>query len=234
MLSPEFSQKNKKRVMFFEFLASSLSNYNSSKTDFFFSTHLGAIRKNVFERVGGFNERYKAASVEDDEFSCRLIAAGVKGKTDMSMIAYHNHRFTFYSWLRRCFIFAILRIPLILQYRNNANIKNQKRRYLINKFGILSSFLILFLPSVVLLSVYLHCGVIFLVWSALYFFVKSEYLLSLRRNQLLISLLLFITDIVILIGALIGFCKHNMMFRLDFSRNVVPVKLNLFLKRGSV
>ena len=39
---------------------------------------LGAIRKSIFESVGGFDSRIKGASIEDYEFSLRLMQAGYK------------------------------------------------------------------------------------------------------------------------------------------------------------
>lgn len=39
---------------------------------------IGAIRRNVFQAIGGFDERIKGASVEDYEISMRLRAAGVR------------------------------------------------------------------------------------------------------------------------------------------------------------
>lgn len=39
---------------------------------------IGAIKRNVFEAIGGFDERIKGASVEDYEISMRLRAAGVR------------------------------------------------------------------------------------------------------------------------------------------------------------
>jgi len=206
-ISGVFAKESKKGNVF-EYFASTLGHYGFSKTNFVFSSHLAAVKRNVFGDLGGFNECYKGATVEDDEFSHRLIASGYKGKTDMSMIAYHNHIFTFYSLFRRWFIFGLLKTPIMLRYGNSLNIRNQKQRYLVNSFYILSNILIALLLFVIPLVFFFHCGSIFLIWLALYFLVKSEYLLSLRKRRLQIFILLFITDIVVLTGCLIGATKY--------------------------
>lgn len=54
---------------------------------------IGAIRKDVFLRVGGFDERIRGASVEDYEISIRLRAAGVRVQYNPALLVrsrYHS------------------------------------------------------------------------------------------------------------------------------------------------
>lgn len=49
-----------------------------------------SIRKDAFERAGGFPESFRHLSLEDDEFSKRLKEVGVKLFIDPTQIVYHN------------------------------------------------------------------------------------------------------------------------------------------------
>jgi glycosyltransferase involved in cell wall biosynthesis len=203
-ISGVFSKEPKIKNIFLLF-QSTLSNHNFSKTDFTFSGHLAAIRKTVFNRLNGFDERIKGATVEDFELSQRLIASGYKCKTDIKMAAYHNNNFTLRSLLRRMFKFGLFKTPLILEYNKNPEIRKQKKRYLVNNEYILSYFLILLILPAIVFTFYPRFNIfIFLIWLTSYILVKRDYLLSLGEKRLLMFLLLIITDTVVLAGCLIG------------------------------
>jgi glycosyltransferase involved in cell wall biosynthesis len=62
---------------------------------------LGAVRRNDFERIGGFNaQRFETASIEDIEFGLRLIAAGGRIGLDPSVQGTHCKRWTLSSMLK--------------------------------------------------------------------------------------------------------------------------------------
>jgi GT2 family glycosyltransferase len=54
----------------------------------------GAVRREVFLRVGGYDERYTRASVEDIEFGSRLLAAGERIRMVKSLSVTHLKRWT--------------------------------------------------------------------------------------------------------------------------------------------
>jgi GT2 family glycosyltransferase len=60
----------------------------------------GAIRTKVFRRVGGFDESYAAASVEDIELGYRLHAAGHRIRLDKAVRVTHLKRYTIVSLVR--------------------------------------------------------------------------------------------------------------------------------------
>lgn len=53
---------------------------------------LGAIRKGVFENVGGFDSRIKGASIEDYEFSLRLAHAGYRVRFNPAIMAKTSYK----------------------------------------------------------------------------------------------------------------------------------------------
>jgi GT2 family glycosyltransferase len=63
------------------------------ETSSFFSG-CGAIRRAAFERVGGFDERYRRPSIEDIELGSRLHAAGCRVRIEKTLQVTHLKRWT--------------------------------------------------------------------------------------------------------------------------------------------
>jgi GT2 family glycosyltransferase len=57
----------------------------------------GAVRRNAFERIGGFDERFCRPSVEDIDLGYRLTAASLKVRLDPELTVSHLKRWTFIS-----------------------------------------------------------------------------------------------------------------------------------------
>ncbi len=60
----------------------------------------GAIRRDLFLKVGGFSETYPRPSIEDIELGCRLKATGSKLQLDKEIQCQHLKRWTWRSLLR--------------------------------------------------------------------------------------------------------------------------------------
>lgn len=201
----------------FLFFISTLSHYNFSKAGFALSTHLAAIRKEAFDQLKGFDERFKGATVEDFDFYNRLIAEGYKCKLDMQMEAYHNHDFTFLTFFRRMFRFGLLKTPLILKYNKHPNVQKQKKRYLVNGEYVFSFMLILLFFPLLAVTLYIKLNVIIVAWLISYIFVKFDYLSSLNKKHGIILTLSLINDLVVLSGCLLGAYKYyyDKLFKKD-------------------
>lgn len=101
-----------------------------------FSTRLAAIKKNVFLQLGGFNEKYDSALVEDYEFGHRL---GKKYKVivDTKVIGRHFHpRFSqcFKNYYRRVYLW----LKLFGKRKKFDNITTTASAGLGNGFGFLA------------------------------------------------------------------------------------------------
>src|SRR5262245_14175194 len=59
-----------------------------------FWTGCGAVRREVFLALGGFNEGYGQACIEDIEFGSRLLAAGRRVLLSRTLLACHDKRWT--------------------------------------------------------------------------------------------------------------------------------------------
>lgn len=69
-----------------------------------FFTSIASIRKEVFERMGGFDTNYRGASVtEDIEFGQRLLSAGYRIKLDSRLTVEHLKQYSVHGLLKTDF-----------------------------------------------------------------------------------------------------------------------------------
>ena len=107
----------------------------------------GAIRREAFERVGGFDaRRFPRPSIEDIELGYRLKALGFRILLDKELQATHLKRWTFYSMIRTDVVCrAVPWSRLILQTRNmpaDLNLKvGQRASFVLASFAC--AFLVL-------------------------------------------------------------------------------------------
>lgn len=78
----------------------------------------GAIRTQVFREAGGFDESYRASSVEDIELGYRLTAAGRRIELDPDMQVRHLKSYTFTSLVRSDFWDRAVPWTLLMARRN--------------------------------------------------------------------------------------------------------------------
>ncbi len=75
----------------------------------------GLVKKSVFEAVGGFNERFRGADLEDMEFGYRMVAAGYRIFFVPGIRILHNYPATFWQeirpFARRCRLWVGLKKP---------------------------------------------------------------------------------------------------------------------------
>lgn len=67
----------------------------------FVDTYAAAFRRTVFLELGGFDERFPGASVEDQEFSFRLAEAGFRMVFVPDAIVFHHHADTLAWYFRK-------------------------------------------------------------------------------------------------------------------------------------
>lgn len=66
-----------------------------------FGTYNGAVLRNVFEQVGGFDPRIRGASWEDVEFGLHVVEKGHKLVIDKDNIVFHQHPETALVYVRK-------------------------------------------------------------------------------------------------------------------------------------
>lgn len=77
-----------------------------------------AIRKEVFDKVGGFNEKIKTAASEDTDFAMRLAGSGYKILLEKNLKVRHLKRYSFSGLLGADFYKSKAKMKLILRKRS--------------------------------------------------------------------------------------------------------------------
>ena len=75
-------------------------HHHSNEDAFSFWTGVGAIRRDAFQRVGGFNENYSRPSIEDIELGVRLKSAGYHIRLCKNVQVTHLKRWSLLNLLR--------------------------------------------------------------------------------------------------------------------------------------
>jgi glycosyltransferase involved in cell wall biosynthesis len=123
------------------------SDYNALKNNYtlfsakphsnYFTTQMGAIRKKIFNELGGFDERFKSADIEDIEFGMRIPPAKIFIDKEI-VIGHHFPNFS--SILRKYFRRAILLSKTISKNRKLSD-AHANRKGMISVMIALASFI---------------------------------------------------------------------------------------------
>lgn len=101
----------------------------------------GAIRRDIFLKMGGFDERYRYPSVEDIELGYRLKRAGYRIQLCKSVQVKHLKRWEVFSLLQAEFFFRALPWTELIwrdrQFVNDLNLKVSSRVSLLLAYGLL-------------------------------------------------------------------------------------------------
>lgn len=77
-----------------------------------FGSYNVVIRREVFEKVGGFDETYRTASGEDNDLSYRILKAGYKIRFMPNALVAHYHTENLFKYLREQYRHAFWRMKL--------------------------------------------------------------------------------------------------------------------------
>jgi GT2 family glycosyltransferase len=137
----------------------------SRKSIDFIGSYSAAYRKDVFLKVGGFDESFPMASGEDPELSFKLAESGHKMVFVPEAIVYHKHPESLEKYLKQKFWRAYWRIPL---YKKHPQ-KIKSESYTPQLLKIQIALLCLLIGSI-LVSIFMPIGtisfIIFLVLIA--------------------------------------------------------------------
>ncbi|MDP2924185.1 MAG: glycosyltransferase [Candidatus Omnitrophota bacterium] len=84
----------------------------------FISTCNAGYKKNVLERLRGFDEHFKGAYAEDRDLNTRLIAMGAKLKLAKDILVYHESDLSFLSFFRKHFNYGRGAYQIYRKYTN--------------------------------------------------------------------------------------------------------------------
>jgi len=139
----------------------------------------GAIRREVFLAMGGFDERYRRPSIEDIELGYRLKRAGHRIRLLKALQAKHLKRWSLGSLLKADFFYRALPwTDLILsegQFIDDLNVKMSNRISVILIFLLCLSLLgTLFMPWLFVFAVFLMVALLAFNWHLYRFFYDKR------------------------------------------------------------
>lgn len=174
-----------------------------------FWTACGAIRKSVFDEVGGFDDSFLNASVEDIEFGYRVIQNQYRIKLNKSVQVKHLKRWTLFTMIRTdIFLRAVPWTILLHRYQHwqdkDLNISDNERMSVVS-LGII--LILLFLMPLDINFLYpAICMVLILLWLK-----RSTYLFFFRYFKMKLPFAILLHWVYLLSAAtgwLIGTTKY--------------------------
>lgn len=122
-----------------------------------FLTSIAAIRKEIFEQMGGFDPNYRGASVtEDIEFGQRLLSAGHKIRLDGRLTVEHLKCYSFQGLIRTDFERAFGLTKTWLRKKLDPAFRGTRQKY----YASVPWFFILGVPLAWLLPVFILLGLL--------------------------------------------------------------------------
>lgn len=202
------------------------THYISRKRVHTFWAGCGAIRKDVFFKLGGFDEGYSAPCVEDIELGYRLTENGYKVKLDPSIQVTHGKRYNLKSLIMSDLKFRAIPWARLLAVKNtfypdlNLRIENVISGIII---GLLIPLcIILALPSTnLLLPLLVTLPIVYLLlnFHIFSFVLKRKGLLFLLKFIPMYTLTYIYSIIGFVVGALpIVFRRLNQKFKSMFKK----------------
>lgn len=139
----------------------------------------GAIRRDIFLKMGGFDESYRRPCIEDIELGYRLKAAGYQIRLCKDIHVKHLKRWTPYSLLRADFFYRALPWTELIHrdrnFVNDLNLQWSSRLSVIFIYLLLISLLAsVWFSPLLFLGGLLIIGLIVLNWPVYQFFLKKR------------------------------------------------------------
>jgi len=148
-----------------------------------FYTSLAAIRRDVFNRVGGFDTAYRSATIEDMDFGVRVTKAGYRILIDPRLQVDHIRRYTFSTLLKTGFHRASGLAKIALRDRLT---EKEKSSYVTTSPAFLAGIVLSWLLLLMLLGLVFTGAPVFLATAfasyLLLLFLNAEFLLGLGRH----------------------------------------------------
>ena len=181
---------------------------------------LSAIRKEVFEDTGGFDERYQGASGEDLALGKILFDKGYRIAYVPEAQGTHAHQFTILSMLKNDYIKAVTGMKMKL-----SKILPMQAPSFVNPRSIMTSFLLILCPLLILLNLAIHVpcltGIFFLIFLALIMINRPYYAYLSKifdvKFRFFAPLLHWLQMYTIIAGAMMGAFGH-LLGRTAFGR----------------
>ena len=167
----------------------------------------GVVRRDVFQALGGFDERYRRPCVEDIELGYRLRQAGHQIRLCKTLQVKHLKRWGIVSLLQADFFYRALPwTALILRHRqlnNDLNTNWSSRLSILCVYGLVGSLGVSYwLPWLLIVSIGLSLILLMLNWPVYHFFYEKRGLYFTVKSLFWHWLYYFYSGLAVVIGLL--------------------------------
>ena len=185
----------------------------------FIGTYAAGYRKDIFIKMGMFDNSFPIASGEDADFSYRLSQCGYKMVFNLKAIVYHKHPSTLKSYLKQKYWRA---------YWRNLAYKKSKKKTLQDTYTPQILKLQILLILLILLTIFFLPWLGKIVWYEislllLIFFASTiPFAYFAAKNDLLVSILspmlIFLRSLIFLFGISSGFANEIILKKLRYHK----------------
>lgn len=145
---------------------------------------LTAVRRNIFNKIGGYNEKLRTPGIEDAEFGLDAYRNHEKIYLDKTNVVTHNKKIDFWGLIRSDMARTVDRVFFMFRKRHTRSVLKEKRFFTISFSQIFSALLAPMIPIFLLLTIYSRLFLIPLIASlALFFFLYRSYLSFIKREM---------------------------------------------------
>ncbi|MHB9053947.1 MAG: glycosyltransferase family 2 protein [Thermoleophilia bacterium] len=147
-----------------------------------------AVRRNVFDKIGGYNENLKTPGIEDAEFGLEAYRNNEKIYLDKTNLVTHNKKIDFFGLIRSDMARTVDRVYFMFRKRQVQSILAEKRFLTIPMSQIISALTAPAIFVFLLLTIYSRLFLIPLAICLIsFFFLNLEYLSFIKKEAGLAS-----------------------------------------------
>ncbi|MFH1409427.1 MAG: glycosyltransferase family A protein [Nanoarchaeota archaeon] len=205
-----YSKKTLRGSSIYESYHSLLCHYNYSRSDVaLFGTFCAAIKRETFEKLGGFDKSIGGATVEDLKFQYGLQKRHIPYVISMDAQVFHKSRATFSSLIRGYYTRARYAAGLLFTLKR---IKPEKSGYILNHETIASYGFVSLAALFLLLSFFKLSFILPLILSLMAFIMSRRKLYqSAPKNVPLLKIIgiSMVCDLAVVVGGAIGTVQHS-------------------------
>jgi len=177
----------------------------------YINTSFFAIKKRIFDRIGGFNTQFKLANQEDIDFGKKLFSLGYKNIFSDKIRIKHLKEFSFLAFLKKKYYQGHEFIKVYSKQKNNLKMNHLVLSHTRNNVTI-----VLFLIFICLLSFFYPIFLYLLLPGGILFYLINYNFINFIKNKkifhiLAYNLFIILQSFMILFGLTFGGLEHVLL-----------------------
>jgi GT2 family glycosyltransferase len=173
-----------------------------------------AVRRSIFDKIGGYNEKLRTPGIEDAEFGLEIYRNNEKIYLDKTNLVTHNKKIDFWGLIKSDMARTVDRVFFMFRKRQVQSILIDKRFLTISMSQIISALLA---PAIlVFLALTIYSPLLFFpltVSLILFFFLNQRYLSFIKKEAGIVSSIkIYLLLIIDMFFVNLAFWKGMMLY----------------------